>query len=73
MIASYNGMQDSQHLGSLMKGHDFLEEKVLLDLVMCDLAVSHRKDIEGTIGTSMRIISCGTFIVMSSSLVSLSF
>jgi hypothetical protein len=45
MIASYNGMQDSQRLGSLMKGRDSPEEKVLLDLVMRDLAVSHRKDI----------------------------
>jgi hypothetical protein len=45
MIASYNSMQDSQCLGGLMKGRDFLE-KVLLDLVMHDLAVLHRKVIE---------------------------
>lgn len=46
MIASYNGMQDSQRLGGLMKGRDSPEEKVLLDLVMRDLAVLHRKDVQ---------------------------
>jgi hypothetical protein len=73
MIASYNGMQDSQHLGDLMKGCDSPKEKVFLDLVMHILAVSHRKDIGGTFGMSMRVISCGTLSQMSSSLVSLSF
>ncbi|KAG5643876.1 hypothetical protein DXG03_009506 [Asterophora parasitica] len=41
MIASYNGMQDSQRLGGLMKGRGTPEEKILLDLVMRDLAVLH--------------------------------
>ena len=42
MIASYNGMQDSQRLGGLMKGHDTPEERVLLDLIMRNLAQLHR-------------------------------
>lgn len=46
MIASYNGMQDAQRLGGLMKGPGTPEEKVLLDLVMRDLAVIHSKDIK---------------------------
>jgi len=41
MIASYNGMQDSQRLGGLMKGRGTPEENVLLDLVMRDLADLH--------------------------------
>lgn len=46
MIASYNGMQDSQRLGGLMKGRDSPEEKVLLDLVMRDLAAVHKRSVE---------------------------
>ena len=46
MIAAYNGMQDSQRLGGLMKGKDTPEERVLLDLVMRDLAVVHKVDVE---------------------------
>ncbi|GLB43333.1 putative flavin containing amine oxidoreductase [Lyophyllum shimeji] len=42
MIAAYNGMQDSQRLGGLMKGRGTPEEKVLLDLVMRDLAAVHK-------------------------------
>jgi monoamine oxidase len=45
MIAAYNGMQDSQRLGGLMKGRDTTEEKVLLDLVMRDLAAVHMKNV----------------------------
>ena len=45
MISSYNGMQDSQRLGGLMKGKDSYEEKVLLDLVMRDLAAVHNVDV----------------------------
>lgn len=41
LIASYNGMQDSQRLGALMKGRDTPEEKMLLNLIMNDLAVIH--------------------------------
>jgi hypothetical protein len=37
-------MQDSQRLGDIMKGRDTPEEKVLLDLVMRDLAV-HMKNV----------------------------
>lgn len=43
MIAAYNGMQDSQRLGGLMKGRNTPEEKILLHLVMRDLAVVHNK------------------------------
>ncbi|KAG8835722.1 hypothetical protein FRC17_001513 [Serendipita sp. 399] len=43
LIASYNGMQDSQRLGALMRGHDSPEEKVLLGLIMKDLSVIHNK------------------------------
>ena len=46
MIAAYNGMQDSQRLGGLMKGKDTPEESVLLDLVMRDLAAVHEVDVE---------------------------
>ena len=45
MIAAYNGMQDSQRLGGLMKGRGTPEEKILLDLVMRDLAALHKKDV----------------------------
>lgn len=41
LIASYNGMQDSQRLGALMKGPNSPEEKMLLTLIMKDLAVVH--------------------------------
>lgn len=44
MIASYNGMQDSQRLGDLMKGKDTFEERVMVDLVMRDLAAVHNVD-----------------------------
>jgi hypothetical protein len=46
MIASYSGMQDSQRLGGLLKGKDTPEERVLLDLVMRDLAAVHKVDVE---------------------------
>ena len=46
MIASYNGMQDSQRLGGLMKGRNTPEEKILLHLVMRDLAAVHNKTTE---------------------------
>lgn len=46
MIASYSGMQDSQRFGGLMKGRGSPEEQVLLDLVMRDLAVLHKKDVQ---------------------------
>jgi monoamine oxidase len=46
LIASYNGMQDAQRLGGLMKGRDTPEERVLLDLVMRDLAKVHNKDVK---------------------------
>ena len=46
MIAAYNGMQDSQRLGGLMKGKDSPEERVMLDLVMRDLAAVHKVDVE---------------------------
>ncbi|KAG5650548.1 hypothetical protein H0H81_011863 [Sphagnurus paluster] len=41
MIASYSGMQDSQRMGGLMKGRGTPEEKILLDLVIRDLAAVH--------------------------------
>jgi len=41
LIASYNGMQDSSRLGSMMKGKDTVEEKILLNMIMNDLAVVH--------------------------------
>lgn len=46
MIAAYNGMQDSQRLGGLMKGRDTPEEKVLLNLIMRDLAAIHQKPVD---------------------------
>jgi monoamine oxidase len=46
MIASYNGMQDSQRLGGLMKGKDTPEERAMLGLVMRDLAALHNMDVE---------------------------
>ncbi|EAU89602.1 L-amino acid oxidase [Coprinopsis cinerea okayama7 len=46
MIAAYNGMQDSQRLGGLMKGRDTPEERVMLELVMRDLAALHNKDVD---------------------------
>ncbi|KAF8636268.1 hypothetical protein AX16_011038 [Volvariella volvacea WC 439] len=46
IIASYNGMQDSQRLGGLMNGRDSPGEKVMLDLVMRDLAAVHQVDVE---------------------------
>ncbi len=46
LIASYNGMQDSQRLGALMKGRDSSEEKILLNLIMNDLAAIHNVPIE---------------------------
>lgn len=45
MIASYNGMQDSQRLGGLFKGKGTPEEKVLIDLVLRDLAAVHLVDV----------------------------
>ncbi|KAG5634273.1 hypothetical protein H0H81_002578 [Sphagnurus paluster] len=41
LIASYSGMQDSQRMGGLMKGRETPEEKILLDLVIRDLAAVH--------------------------------
>lgn len=41
MLGSYNGLQDAQRLAGLMKGRGTPEEKVLLDLVMRDLAALH--------------------------------
>ncbi|KAG5637252.1 hypothetical protein H0H81_005251 [Sphagnurus paluster] len=41
MIASYTGMEDSQRMGGLMKGRGSPEEKILLDLVIRDLAAVH--------------------------------
>jgi monoamine oxidase len=46
MIASYNGMQDSQRIGGLMKGKDTAEERIMLELVMRDLAAVHNVDVE---------------------------
>ncbi|RDB23899.1 hypothetical protein Hypma_008897 [Hypsizygus marmoreus] len=46
MIAAYNGMQDSQRLGGLMKGRGTPEEKILLDLVMRDLAAVHNLNVD---------------------------
>jgi monoamine oxidase len=46
LIASYNGMQDSQRLGAFIRGHGSAEEKILVDLVMKDLAVVHNKPID---------------------------
>ncbi|KAF8074658.1 L-amino acid oxidase [Lyophyllum atratum] len=46
MIAAYNGMQDSQRLGGLMKGRGTPEEKILLDIVMRDLAVLHNVPVD---------------------------
>jgi hypothetical protein len=40
---SCNERQDSQRLGALMRGHDSPEEKILLGLIMKDLAVLHDK------------------------------
>ena len=46
MISFYNGMQDSQRLGGLMKRKDSSAEQFLLDLVMRDLAAVHNVDVE---------------------------
>ncbi|EKM59015.1 uncharacterized protein PHACADRAFT_136177 [Phanerochaete carnosa HHB-10118-sp] len=46
MIASYNGMQDAQRIGGLMKGRDTPEERVMLNLIMRNLAKLHRKPVE---------------------------
>ncbi|KXN82680.1 hypothetical protein AN958_02304 [Leucoagaricus sp. SymC.cos] len=46
MIASYNGSQDAQRLGGLMKGRDMPEERVMLDLIMRDLTAVHQVSIE---------------------------
>jgi monoamine oxidase len=46
LIAAYNGMQDSQRLGGLMKGKDTPQERIMLDLVMRDLAAVHNVDVE---------------------------
>jgi len=46
MIAAYSGMQDSQRLGGLMKGRGTPEEKILLDIVMRDLAALHKVPVE---------------------------
>jgi monoamine oxidase len=46
LIASYNGMQDSQRLGALMRGRGTSEEQILLNLVMNDLAVIHNKHVD---------------------------
>lgn len=46
MIASYNGMQDAQRLAGLMHGRDTPEERVLLDLVMRNLAQLHNVDVQ---------------------------
>lgn len=46
LIASYNGMQDSQRLAALMRGRDTPEEKLLLDMIMKDLSVIHKKPLQ---------------------------
>ncbi|KIM73740.1 hypothetical protein PILCRDRAFT_719225 [Piloderma croceum F 1598] len=46
LIASYNGMQDSQRLGALMRGRGTSEEKTLLNLIMKDLAAVHNLPID---------------------------
>jgi monoamine oxidase len=46
LIASYNGMQDSQRLGALMRGRDTPEERILLNLVMKDLAIIHGVEVD---------------------------
>jgi hypothetical protein len=46
LIASYNGMQDSQRLGTLMRGRDTPEERILLNLVMKDLSAIHGIDVD---------------------------
>lgn len=46
LIASYDGSQDSQRLGALMKGSSSVEEKMLLNLIMNDLAVVHGVSID---------------------------
>jgi len=43
LIASYNGMQDSQRLAALMRGRNSAEEKILLNIIMKDLSVIHDK------------------------------
>ncbi|KAF8804924.1 FAD/NAD(P)-binding domain-containing protein [Phlegmacium glaucopus] len=46
MIASYNGMQDAQRLGGLMHGRGSDEERVMLDLIMRNLAQLHNVDVQ---------------------------
>ena len=46
LVASYNGSQDPQRLGPLVKGSSSAEEKILLNLIMDDLAVIHGVSID---------------------------
>jgi monoamine oxidase len=46
MIASYNWCQDASRFGSLIKGHDSLEEKQLIDIILRDIAVLHGVEYE---------------------------
>ena len=70
MIVAYDGMHDSQRLGSLMKGKDSPEEGDLLDLIMRDLAAVHKVESKCS-GINLRIIIRGTFPLMSSNLVTI--
>ncbi|KAF5380291.1 hypothetical protein D9757_007919 [Collybiopsis confluens] len=46
LIAAYNGLLDSQRLAVYMKGHDTPQDRILLKLIMKDLAVVHNKPID---------------------------
>jgi monoamine oxidase len=41
MIVSYTWAQDAARFGALVKGHDSDEEKILVDLILSDLATMH--------------------------------
>ncbi|KAJ4466003.1 L-amino acid oxidase [Lentinula aciculospora] len=45
LIAAYNGLLDSQRLAVYMKGYNTPQEKILLEIVMNDLAAVHQKPV----------------------------
>ncbi|KAF5380292.1 hypothetical protein D9757_007910 [Collybiopsis confluens] len=46
LIAAYNGLLDSQRLAVYMKGHNTPQDKILLQLIMKDLAIVHNKPLD---------------------------
>jgi hypothetical protein len=68
MIASYNGMQDSQRLGGLLKGKD-TPKRESCSTLSCATSPLSTKWTSKSSGTNLRTITRGTSIVMSSNLV----